>query len=203
MTQEIKRQQKPGEYDINRIVDITSKLTDRQRIADIKRSMLSKAKVEKHSLSAVAEIKTYTDTKDSYYIFRINDQNMNGQPSFVFKTSRQMAEIAIQMDQSASNKSALKEEYCYFDGMHRRCEGWKTLTLWVFHSPSRKLLRLASMEVKGETSKMVALFWKSFAQVVSNVKGHSYLFNPKGFLVDEAGCNFKEDTKMADISNLT
>ena len=46
------------------------------------------------------------------------------------------------------------------------------------------------MEVKGETSEMVALFWKTFAHVVSNVKGHSYLFNPRGFLVDEAGCNF-------------
>ena len=50
MTQEMKRQQKTGEYDINRIVDIASKLTDRQRIADIKRSMLSEAKVEKHSI---------------------------------------------------------------------------------------------------------------------------------------------------------
>ena len=49
-----------------------------------------------------------------------------------------------------------------------------------FHPASRKLLRLATMEVKGETSQNVALFWKLFNEMLSEIKGEDYTFNPKG-----------------------
>ena len=64
------------------------------------------------------------------------------------------------MDQKYPHKNPSQEEPAYFDGMHKRCTGWKTLTLWIYHNASRKLLRLATMEVKGETSENVALFWR-------------------------------------------
>ena len=156
MTKEMTRQQTTGEINMKAIVNITTQLTDSKRIADLKK-ISNEVKSERHSLSSVAELKTCTDTVDNFYISSINDSNMNGRPSYVFKTSRNMARMAINMDQNYPHKNPSQDEPAYFDGMHKRCSGWKTLTLWVYHNARRKLLRLATMEVKGETSENVAL----------------------------------------------
>lgn len=190
MTKELQSQRVKGQNDMMAIVNIASQLTDSKRINDIKRKINFDLKNELHSLSAVGELKSTTDTKDKYLIYKINDNNMNQQPSYVFKFSRKMAEIAISMDISNSDNNDLKNEFVYFDGMHSRCKSWKTLTTWVYHPPSRRLLRLATMEVKGETSEYVGLFWKLFNEVLSGVKGEEYIFNPRGFITDEAGANF-------------
>ena len=188
MTQEMTRQQTTGEINMMAIVNIATQLTDSKRIADLKKKISNEVKSERYSLSSVAELKTCTDTVDNFYISSINDTNMNGRPSYVFKTSRRMA---INMDQKYPHKNPSQEEPAYFDGMHKRCTGWKTLTLWVYHSASRKLLRLATMEVKGETSENVALFWRLFNEVLAEVKGEpGYQFNPCGWITDEAGATF-------------
>ena len=115
---------------------------------------------------------------------------MNGRPSYVFKCSKKMAELALEMCQSSTRNSPMQDEMAYFDGMHRRCEGWKTLTLWTFHPAICRLLRLATVEVKGKTTENISLFWILFNQVLADVNGHSIFFDPKGFLTDEAGANF-------------
>ena len=43
--------------------------------------------------------------------------------------------------------------------LERTYAGWKTLNIMGFHPSSRKLLRLATVEVK-EESQHVTLFWK-------------------------------------------
>ena len=149
MTKEMTRQQTTGEINMMAIVNIATQLTDSKRIADLKKKISNEVKSERHSLSYVAELKTCTDTVDNFYISSINDSNMNGRPSYMFKTSRKMVRMAINMDQNYPHKNPSQEEPAYFDGMHKRCTGWKTLTLWVYHNASRKLLRLATMEVKG------------------------------------------------------
>ena len=102
-----------------------------------------------------------------------------------------MARMAINMDEKYPPKNPSQQEPAYFDGMHKRCTGWKTLTLWVYHNAIRKLLRLATMEVKGETSENVTLFWRLFNEVLAEVKGEpGYKFNPCGWITDEAGANF-------------
>ena len=41
------------------------------------------------------------------------------------------------------------------------------------------------MEVKGETSENVALFWRLFNEVLAEVKGEpGYQFNPCGWITD-------------------
>ena len=95
MTKEMTRQQTTGVIDMKAIVDIATQLTDSKRIADLKRKISNEVKSERHSLSSVAELKTCTDTVDNFYISSINDSNMNGRPSYVFKTSRKMARMAI------------------------------------------------------------------------------------------------------------
>ena len=81
------------------IVNIASQFTDPQRIANLKKKINSNLKQEVQSLSAVGDLKAMTDTTDKYYIYKVNDMNLNGKLSYVFKSSRKMAELAIKMDQ--------------------------------------------------------------------------------------------------------
>ena len=105
-------------------------------------------KNEKHFMSAVAELKICTDTSDKFLICKVYGQNMAGTgKTYVFKSSRKMANLMLNMDQKNKLKNPLMSEPCYFDGMHKRCAGWKTLTVWVHHPSPRKLMRLPTMEV--------------------------------------------------------
>ena len=127
-------------------------------------------KSEKHSMSAVAELKVCTDTADNFLINKIYDNNMIGTGiSYIFKSSRRIANLMLSMDQDNQLDNALKHEPYYFDGMHKRCQNWKTLSLWVYHPSSRKLMRLTTCEVKGETSQSCALFWKCLNSMLPDV----------------------------------
>ena len=160
MKEEMKKQLESGDMDMNRIVEIGAKLTDKTRIQTIRKKMQTEMKSEKHCISAVAELKAITDTSDKFLIYKIFDENMAGEgKSYIFKSSRKMGRLMDNMNQNNKTHGPLMDEVCYFDGMHKRCQGWKTLTLWVFHPSSRRLMRLATMEVKGETTDSVALFW--------------------------------------------
>ena len=64
-----------------------------------------------------------------------------------------MAELAIRMDQDNQAEDSMKIEVIYFDRMHKRVKQWKTLTAWAYHPPTRRLLRFAIMEYKGETTE--------------------------------------------------
>ena len=111
MTKELQKQMESGETDMNAIIDIAAKLTNKQRIRDIKKRTTTQLKSEKHSLSAVAELKAICYTSDKYLIYKIHDSNMTGQgSSYVFKSSRKMAQLAINMDQNQSLWCPLMEE---------------------------------------------------------------------------------------------
>ena len=198
MTEELKKQFDSGEHDMNKIVDIGSQFTDRKRISNIKARIQNEMKSEKHSMAAVGELKTCTDTSDNYLIYKVYDQNMAGcGKSFVFKSSRKMANLCLNMDQDRPHKGPLASEPCYFDGMHRRCAGWKTLTLWVYHPTSRKLMRLASMEVHGENTETTSLFWQTLNSMLQEVSGdEQIMFNPYMFITDEAGANANGITQV-------
>ena len=84
----------------------------------------------------IGKLKNGTDEHDPYYIHKVNCCSINGEPSFVFKTSRKAAELAIKMDINMQNEgflSAMTEEYAFLDGMHSHTKGFKTLTLWTYH----------------------------------------------------------------------
>ena len=101
-----------------------------------------------------------------------------------------MAQLTINMDQTQLTKCPLLEEPVYFDGMHKCCQGWKTLTLWLYHPASCHLYRIAMMEVKAEDSANCAEFWKVFNEMLQELcNDENYYFNPKRFITDEAGAN--------------
>ena len=190
MTEEMQKQLRDGEMDMDKIIDIGARLTDKTRIQNIRKRMEREMRSERHSISAVAELKAITDTSDKYLIYKIHDENMTGQgKSYVFKSSRKMANLMRNMDQNNEVNSPIMQEPCYFDGMHKRCQGWKTLTLWVFHPSSRRLMRLCTMEIKGETADSIAIFWTTLNEMLTEVAGRETFFNPWMFITDEAGAN--------------
>ena len=99
-----------------------------------------------------------------------------------------MAQLVINMDQNQLTKYTLMEEHVYFDGMHKCCQGWKTLTLWLYHPSSCRLYRIATMEVKAEDSANCAEFWKVFNEMLQELcNDENYYFNP---IIEEEGGNF-------------
>ena len=67
--------------------------------------------------------------------------------------------------------SILCREKAFFDGMHSRCKGYKTLTLWMHHPEMRKMQRLATMDCKKETADMIALFFETSNEALAEVVG--------------------------------
>ena len=103
------------------------------------------------------------------------------------------------MDQDCE-KNSLQDELCFFDGAHSRVNNFVALAAWVLHPSMRMLFRLASMEVRSESHRTVEIFWDLFNLCLRQVKkdfynekaiDNEYKFNPKGWMVDEAGSNFK------------
>ena len=107
----------------------------------------------------VGKLKTGVDEHDPYYIFKLNCRSINGEQSYVFKSSKLAAEIALKMDSNlgAGHNNPLNEEYAYLDGMHSHVHGYKTLTLWTYHPGMRKVIKLASMEAERENTNSIAV----------------------------------------------
>ena len=144
---------------------------------------------EKHSLEAVGILKQATDKEDKYLIYRINSTQFNGQPNYVFRSSAPMAQLAINMDQYGPEHPLQgKEEY--LNGCHSRCAGYKTLALFVYHTAMHHILRLATMKVKHESTHEISIFWELFNEILSEIKGRNYKFNPKSIMVDENSANY-------------
>ena len=131
---------------------------------------------DKHSLEAVGIVKQATDKEDKYLIYKINNTQFNGHPNYIFKSSAPMAQLAIDMDQN-SPEHPLQGEEAYFDGCHTQCVGYKTLALFVYHTSMWCILRLATMEVKSESTHKITVFWELFNEILSDIKGRDYKFN--------------------------
>ena len=145
--------------------------------------------LEKQSLEAVGILKQATDKEDKYLIYRINYTQFNGQPNYIFKSSAPMAQLAIDMDQNGP-EHPLQGKEAYFNGCHSRCAGYKTLALFVYHMAMHHILRLAMMEVKSESTHEISNFCELFNQILTEIKGRNYKFNPKSIMVDENGANY-------------
>ena len=148
--------------------------------------------VETQSLEAVAELKKGSDQLDPLHIYKINSKAMNNQPDYVMKSSSKILKVALMMDQDAEDNPLQKED-AYFDGCHSRCTGFISLGLWVQHPSMRRVLRLASMEVRSEATEDIAIFFKLFNEMLQIVgkKDKDYKFNPRYILCDEAGGNIR------------
>ena len=86
---------------------IAARYTDGKKITNLKKKIYTELRSERHSMAAVAELKQVTDTSDPYLIYKVNDSAFNNQDDYVFKSSRRMANLAINMDQNAPGNNPL------------------------------------------------------------------------------------------------
>ena len=68
------------------------------------------------------------DKEDEFHIYKMNCSAMNGEPSYVLKTSCIAAEIALKMDSETpeGKDPAMNQEHAYMDGMHSHVKGFKS-----------------------------------------------------------------------------
>jgi len=89
------------------------------------------------------------DSRDPYYVYKLKDRRGNpDKPSFVIKTSKFRAKLALSMDRTEDQ--ILSQEFCFFDGKVKRCKGLISLTTSVNHSLIRRLVPLATTECESE-----------------------------------------------------
>ena len=172
---------------------VGKKLADRNRIRSLRSQLLcTDPNTDVNSLSAVATLKEACDKVDKFYIYEMNDGGMNKENDFVFKTTRLSAEIALMMDQKYTPANCLQTEDAYFDGAHSRVMGYISLGLWVYNRSMTRLLQLAAMEVRSESSENIGTFFKLWNRVLIIVgdKDDTYFFNPRKIMVDSSGANY-------------
>lgn len=65
-----------------------AEVIDRKWISNEKQKIKAKTEPHGHNFEAVAHFKQYADSRDPYYVHKLNDRRGNPEkPSFVFKTS--------------------------------------------------------------------------------------------------------------------
>ena len=168
---------------------ICDNFADSQKVRNIKKKALKELNPFGQSLEAVAIYKKKTDERDPYLIYKINDRNFNGQPSYVFKTGKFKLEILKEMDRNGD--SSLSIEYAFIDGNEKRCPGFSTIILSCYHPVLMKQLRLATMECEGENSENIKLFYTILDEALKSIYGGETKFNPVGIMSDEAGAFWK------------
>ena len=171
------------------IEKVAEQFSDVHAIKNVKKSATKQKRPNGHSFEAVSVLKKKTDLKDAFLIYKANDGSLNEQPSYVFKSSKLRANMAINMDRTEDH--VLSKEYCHFDGKHDRCKNCVTLTASVYHPVLRRMVKLPIMECNSENEENLILFWNLLNEVIRRESGNKYtFFDPCGFICDEAGANW-------------
>ena len=114
-----------------------------------------KTKLEKQNnphgcmFQGASSLKQETDQEDEYLIYYING-DCNNRPAYVFKTSKFLLNLACRLDRHAGDYLSI--EWVFFDGSHKRCKGFKTITVAFYHPLVRKMVKILTIDVKSETS---------------------------------------------------
>ena len=101
---------------------------DRRKVRRQMESLKPQQGMDHNFFDAVGIVKAKTDTKNPFYIYKIGNKNLGGGSDFVFKSSRRMAKMAIDMDVDGK-ANLLQMENAYFDATHTHVYGFKSLGL--------------------------------------------------------------------------
>ena len=165
---------------------------DRKLVAEMKQEAITRATdKDSNSFAAVAALRQELKSFDPYLLYKLNDGTLNDEISFVFKSSKCAAQLALEMDyEDPENKSCLREEPVYIDTMHSYVQNYKNITAWVKNPITRAVMRIATREVMNEDTPTMTLFFTLLNEVLQKVSGKpKYKFNASQFYVDEAGAN--------------
>lgn len=169
-------------------------LRDKRSVQRIRAEYLKEtAPITRNSWMALDTAIENLNKDDKFRVYRYNNREKSGEASYVFKSSRIMAQMAIEMDVNDPTFDPCFEEEngtVYIDAMHNRVNNMKTLTMWLYYTKLRRVFLLATMEAEREDTRSLTLFLTIFNEMLQEVKGdNTYQFNPRRFMVDEAGCN--------------
>jgi hypothetical protein len=178
------------EFDWKQVESVARAFTDLKRVHNARAQIQSMNNPYGQAFEALGVFKTKCDEKDKFLVYRINCRQHNGKPSYVFKSSMHMAEIALSMDRTGNG--SMSHEYAHVDAMHDRCRDFKTVILWAYHEMSRKLVCLAVMDIEEENTENLTTFWHLLDEMLAEVSGKAeYKFNPTGFVADEHHANWR------------
>ena len=109
------------------------------------------------SINAVVKLKRGQDSVDKYHFYKVNDKKWNGNPTFVMKTSKLSAVMALCID-THNKKTSLTECVVFMDGLHSRVKDYITLTLWVENLIICKMQRFSKMECASEDTENITIY---------------------------------------------
>ena len=183
---------------VDDVYEVANTFVNNSTLSNIKAKARAELEHTGHNFDAVGKYKQSVSQKleDLFLIYKVNNKELDGtRPSFVFKSSKEQLQIAIDMDREGD--SPLGEEYCHLDGNHKRCSGYKTITLWMYHPYLRQMCKIATMEVEAEDTASMNIFWETLNEAIQEFTGNqSKRFRPHGYMMNEAGGFW------ASISNL-
>ena len=115
--------------------------------------------------------------------------NIDKDCDYIFQSSTVALKVLLRSDRR-SMSNCLQSECLYMDGSFSHLSNFVTLNLWIYHSPLRKLLRVASMVTKRENTKTVAKFWTLINEGIENLtKIQNYKYDGCFIVCDFAGAN--------------
>ena len=92
----------------------------------------------------------------------------------------------------------------FFDGSHKRCKGFKTITVAFYHPLVRKMVKILTIDVKSETSESFVVMWELLNECLQKLtKNKNYKFNPTGWMADENGANWNGMEKVLERTHFT
>jgi hypothetical protein len=186
VNEEMKKVLRADEIDWEHFTEIATENCNRRSLYNARAEIKSTIDANGNSFDAVCLFKRNTDKQDKYLIYRVNNDAMsNGLPTFIFKSSKSSADLAISMDREMGEH---RKAYAHVDVKHDRVHGLQTVTLWMYNDKIAKLLCIATMEISAENGDNLTLFWTTLNDMLRDVSGDSsYLFNPIG-LISLWGC---------------
>ena len=96
----------------------------------------------------------------------------------------------MDQNQPEGERSILSFKHTYMDAMHNRVNGYKTLTLWMYHLGMQWVLNLAIMDCERETTEMITLSLQKFNEALADYKQDpNYTFNLYGIMCNENVAN--------------
>ena len=172
---------------------------DKKFVAEMREEVLKLiCDKDPNSFKSIGDLRENLKEYDPFFIYKLNDGTFNDDVSYVFKSSKCAAELAIEMDcDDPDNKSCLRDEPVYCDTMHSRVDRYKNVMAWVKNPITRSMMCIATMEVQNEDTHTLELFFKLLNEILQKVTGNPhYKFNPYRFYVDEAGANINAISRV-------
>ena len=128
----------------------------------MKKIKLKRALQPSDGIKAMVSLKEYNDSKDKFLIFKVDENHQ-----YVFKTLSTQMKFASEMN--CCDDHFLHDEYCFFDGNHKRVRDYVTLTARFYHPLLQKQVVLATMRCKHENENIIGIFWRQFNEAYKQV----------------------------------